>query len=125
MKPNIFFLILDGFRGDLCFGKNKTSITPNIDKLVKNGIYFKQAISSGMSSTPSVCSIFTSLYPFESLVQDGKLFKINPKITTYVEMLDILHMQLYKNHYHILVLKKFLVINWKHMIIQKKKFGQD
>jgi len=87
MKPNILFLVLDGFRADLCFGKNKTSLTPNIDKLVKNGIYFNQSISSGMSSTPSVSSIMTSLYPFESLVQDGNLFKINPKIFTYVENL--------------------------------------
>jgi len=87
MKPNILFLVLDGFRGDLCFGKNKTSITPNIDKLVKNGVYFNQTISSGMSSTPSVASILTSLYPFEALVQDGNLFKIDPKVLTYVEEL--------------------------------------
>ncbi|MDC0186958.1 sulfatase-like hydrolase/transferase [Candidatus Nitrosopelagicus sp.] len=87
MKPNILFLVLDGFRADLCVGKNKTSITPNIDKLVKNGIYFEQAISSGMSSTPSVSSILTSLYPFEALVQDGNLFKINPNIVTYVDEL--------------------------------------
>jgi arylsulfatase A-like enzyme len=87
MKPNILFLVLDGFRADLCQGKNKTSITPNIDKLIKNGIYFEQAISSGISSTPSVSSIMTSLYPFESLVQDGNLFKINPKIATYVDEL--------------------------------------
>jgi len=87
MKPNILFLVLDGFRADLCVGKNKTSITPNIDKLVKNGIYFEEAISSGMSSTASVSSILTSLYPFESLVQDGNLFKINPNIVTYVDEL--------------------------------------
>ena len=53
-KSNILFLVLDGFRGDLCYGKNKTSKTPNIDKLIKNGVYFQNAISSGASSTPSV-----------------------------------------------------------------------
>ena len=87
MKPNILFLVLDGFRADLCTGKNKTSITPNIDKLIKNGIYFEQAISSGISSTPSVSSILTSLYPFEAQVLDGTLFKMNPNIATYVDEL--------------------------------------
>ena len=87
-KKNILFLVLDGFRGDLCFGKNKTSKTPNIDKLIENGICFHKAISSGMSSTPSVSSILTSLYPFESLVQDGNLFKINPNLPTFVNELQ-------------------------------------
>jgi len=87
MKSNILFLVLDGFRADLCVGKNKSSITPNIDKLIKNGIYFEQAISSGMSSTPSVSSIFTSLYPFEAQVRDGTFFKINPNLSTFVDEL--------------------------------------
>ena len=87
MKPNVLFLVLDGFRSDLCQGEKKTSITPNIDKLIKNGIYFKQAISSGMGSTASVSSILTSLYPFEAQVQDGSLFKINPNIRTFVDEL--------------------------------------
>ncbi len=87
MKPNILFLVLDGFRSDLCQGEKKTSITPNIDKLIKNGIYFKQSISSGMGSTASVSSILTSLYPFEAQVQDGSLFKINPNIKTFVDEL--------------------------------------
>ena len=87
MKPNILFLVLDGFRADLCQGKNKTSITPNIDKLIRNGVYFEQTISSGMGSTASVSSILTSLYPFEAQVQDANLFKINPKIRTFVDEL--------------------------------------
>ena len=87
-KPNILFLVLDGFRGDLCYGKKKTSKTPNIDKLIKNGTYFQTTISSGASSTPSVSSILTSLYPFESLVQDGDIFKIDPKISTHISELQ-------------------------------------
>ena len=87
-KPNILFLVLDGFRGDLCYGQNKTSKTPNIDKLIKNGTFFQTTISSGASSTPSVSSILTSLYPFESLVQDGDIFKIDPKISTHISELQ-------------------------------------
>ena len=87
MKPNILFLVIDGLRADRCYGEKKSSITPNIDKLIQDGVYFKQTISSGQSTIPSVSSMFTSLHPFESLVPDGNLFKISPKISTYVDKL--------------------------------------
>ena len=41
-KPNILFLIVDSFRADKFFGKDRTCKTPNIDNLVKNGAYFQQ-----------------------------------------------------------------------------------
>jgi len=87
MKPNILFLVIDGLRADRCYGEKKSSITPNIDKLIQDGVYFKQTISSGQSTIPSVSSMFTSLHPFESLVLDRNLFKINPRISTYVDKL--------------------------------------
>ena len=87
MKPNILFLVIDGLRADRCYGEKKSSITPNIDKLIEHGTYFNQTISSGQSTIPSVSSILTSLHPFESLVPDGNLFKISPKIITYVDKL--------------------------------------
>jgi len=87
MKPNILFIVLDGLRADRCYGKKKSSITPNIDKLIQNGIYFNQTIASGQSTLPSISSIFNSLYPFESLVPDRNLFKISPRIPTYISKL--------------------------------------
>ena len=87
MKPNILFLVIDGLRGDACTGKLK-AVTPNINNLIKNGISFNQAISSGPSSTPAVSSLLTSLYPFECLVQDGKINKLNPIIDTHVKKLN-------------------------------------
>jgi len=32
-RPNVLFIGIDSFRGDKCFGKNKSSKTPNIDKI--------------------------------------------------------------------------------------------
>ena len=87
MKPNIFFILLDGFRADKCYGNKKTSLTPNINSLIKNGTYFEQAISSGQGTIPCVASIFTSLYPFECLVEDGNLFKLNSNIQSHVKHL--------------------------------------
>jgi arylsulfatase A-like enzyme len=87
LKPNIFFILLDGFRADKCYGDKKTSLTPNINSLIKNGTYFEQAISSGQGTIPCVASIFTSLYPFECLVEDGNLFKLNSNIQSHVKHL--------------------------------------
>lgn len=85
MKPNILFILIDSFRADKCFGTDKTSITPNIDYLIKNNVYFTQTICSAPVTCPSVSSIFTSLYPFESIIQDENHYKINPDIPTYID----------------------------------------
>jgi arylsulfatase A-like enzyme len=77
MKPNILFIVLDGLRSDRFYGSDKTSITPNIDLLIKKGVYFSQTICHGSCSVPSVASILTSLYPFEALVQDDNVFTMN------------------------------------------------
>ena len=87
LKPNIFFILFDGFRADKCYGNKKTSVTPNIDSLIKNGTYFSQAVSSAPGTIPCVASIFTGLYPFECLEEDGKLFKLNSNIDTYIKNL--------------------------------------
>jgi hypothetical protein len=47
MKLNILFISIDSLRFDKIFGKNKSVITPNIDKIIKNGVVFNQTISSG------------------------------------------------------------------------------
>ena len=49
-KPNIFFITIDSLRHDHCFGKNRTTKTPNIDSLIRSGAYFTQAISSAAVS---------------------------------------------------------------------------
>ena len=85
MKPNILFLLIDSFRADKCVGNTKTSLTPNIDNLIKNNVYFSQAICSAPVTSPSISSIFTSQYPFESTIEDENHYKINPNIPTYID----------------------------------------
>ena len=46
MKPNIFCLSIDSLTQDKCLGKSKTSVTPNLDKLIQNGIFFNQIVST-------------------------------------------------------------------------------
>jgi len=64
MQPNILFLLLDSLRGDKCYGERKSAITPNIDKLINNGVYFSQAIGSSDYTGPAIQSIFTGRFPF-------------------------------------------------------------
>jgi len=60
MRPNIIFFLIDGLRADQCFGKDKTSLTPNIDSLRKKGMYFEQASSSADGTIISLNTIFSS-----------------------------------------------------------------
>jgi len=87
MKPNILFLVIDSLRSDQCYDENKTSITPNIDSLIKQGIYFSQTISSIASTSPSMGSIFTGIFPFKTGMSNNTYEKLNSTIPTYVEHL--------------------------------------
>lgn len=86
-KPNILFLVLDSFRADKCYGKEKTSLTPNIDNLINNGAYFSQTISSGYSTLLASASILTGYYPFKALSGDRKNLKLFSNTKNYVESL--------------------------------------
>lgn len=66
VHPNILFIVLDSFRADKCSGVSKTSITPNIDRLIKNGVYFAQTVSAADSTNSSLGAIFTGRYPFKT-----------------------------------------------------------
>ena len=64
MKPNILFILIDSLRADKSYGFKKTSLTPNLDKLIKDGSYFTQAISASDGTYVSLGSIFTGQQPF-------------------------------------------------------------
>ena len=82
MHPNIIFLLVDGFRADQCFGKDKTSVTPNIDSLIQKGMYFTNAYSSVDGTILSLRTIFHSLNPIKIgnrnklTLQKNNLFEI-------------------------------------------------
>jgi len=84
---------VDSLRADRCFGNQKTSKTPNLDNLIKNGVYFSHAISSVASTGSSIATIFTGLYPFKLGMSGGDYQKLDPKISTYIKDLK-------ENGYH-------------------------
>jgi arylsulfatase A-like enzyme len=93
MKQNIFFLTLDSCRSDKFYEKNKTSITPNIDKLIKKGVYFKQTISSADSTLLAISSLFTGKHPFKTGIRSGRFNKLKEGIPTFFKILT-------NNDYH-------------------------
>ena len=87
MKPNILFLLVDSFRSDKCYGKEKTSITPNLDWLIEKGCCFDQTISSAPVTIPGVSCIFTGQYPSKSVIRGGNRLKLNPKLPNFISLL--------------------------------------
>ena len=67
MKPNIFFVTVDSLRADRCFGENRSAKTPNLDSLIKKGIYFSQAISAADQTGASLSSVFSGIFPINLL----------------------------------------------------------
>ena len=55
-KPNILFLLVDSLRSDKCYGQKKTSITPNLDNLIKKGVCFTQTVSSTPAYMESIAN---------------------------------------------------------------------
>ena len=74
-----------------------------MDKMVKNGAFFKQAISSADGTLLSWSSMFTGLHPFKTGIRSEKLNKINPDIKTFF---DILQEQEYRFYGHLPSLSK-------------------
>lgn len=65
MSKNICLITIDSLRADHlgCYGYHRNT-SPNIDKLAKKGIIFKNAFTTNTATLGSFFSIFTSKYPF-------------------------------------------------------------
>lgn len=87
MKPNILFLCIDSLRADRCYGKTKSSKTPNIDLLIKSGTYFSQAIGTTDYTVPAMESIFTAVFPFNASDKSEIYYKSISKTTNYIKIL--------------------------------------
>lgn len=65
-KPHVIFIMTDQHRGDAlgCMG-NQAVISPNIDKLAKEGTLFISGYSSSPSSTPARAGLLTGMSPWK------------------------------------------------------------
>ena len=95
MKPNVVFLVLDSCRADRFYGSKKTSKTPSIDHLIKNGTYFEQAISSSDGTLVACASMFTGKHAFKTGIRSTRFRKLDKDNITYFEILKNFGYHLY------------------------------
>ncbi len=62
-RPNIIFIMDDQHRWDALGMVNKQVITPTLDSLAKQGVFFNQAVCQAPMCVPSRNSIMFGLYP--------------------------------------------------------------
>jgi arylsulfatase A-like enzyme len=84
-KPNILFILIDGLRADKIYGLNKSSKTPNIDSLIKNSVYFTQAVSSVDGTFLSLNCILNSVYPFKTGIRAKKIILTENNFFKYLK----------------------------------------
>ena len=65
-KPNIIFLMDDQHRFDALGMINKQVITPTLNSLAKDGVFFSQAVCQAPMCVPSRNSMMLGLYPNQS-----------------------------------------------------------
>ncbi len=86
IRPNILFLLVDCLRADAVCGEDRGARTPTLDRLVRSGVAFTQAISSASSTTPCVASLLTGTYSFVHGIRSIFGLKLNPTVRTLTEV---------------------------------------
>ncbi len=94
-KPNILFIAIDDLRPELgCYG-SKYAITPNIDKLARQGLKFTDAHSASSVCSPSRYAILTGRYAWRDRLNSSVVWQWDPPLLeeeriTLPEMLQTL-----------------------------------
>lgn len=85
-RPHVLLVTLDTLRGDYlgCYGHPWVK-TPAVDGLAAEGAVFDAAISQAPSTTPSHCSIMTSVYPSDHGAENGR-----PMRRSFTTLADVL-----------------------------------
>ncbi|ODS40953.1 MAG: acetylglucosamine-6-sulfatase [Candidatus Altiarchaeales archaeon WOR_SM1_79] len=88
-KRNIIFILSDDHRFDVigCLGKHPGLVTPNFDKLVKNGILFKHAYVTTSLCSPNRASVLTSQYAHNHGIINNQT-NLSDKILTFPQLLQ-------------------------------------
>jgi len=88
LKPNILFIVIDSLRADKIFGKQKTSVTPNIDNLIKKSATFTNAFSCSDGTLSSVTSMFTSKFFFRTGISIKNNYSLDNNTQNFVSILQ-------------------------------------
>jgi arylsulfatase A-like enzyme len=85
---NVLIIVVDAARVDhLGVSGYSRQTSPNIDKLAKQGIFFKNSICTIPRTSPSIASILTGLYPHSHKLRFLFTHKLGENITTLPQIL--------------------------------------
>ena len=86
-RPNVLVIQPDQHRGTImgCMG-DRQARTPNLDRLAKEGILFRNAASSSPVCCPFRATMQTGLYPHKHGVLSNDKYRLDPKHPTFAEM---------------------------------------
>ena len=85
-SPNIILIVLDTFRSDKINGEKK-ELTPFINNLLNNSIYFKNCFTNSPWTYPSHSSMFTGLYHSQNRLLSKNIFKLSKKVPVLAEIM--------------------------------------
>lgn len=95
---NIVLITIDALRADhlSCYGYHRNT-TPHIDKIAEKGIIFKNSIAPSSWTSPSMVSLFTSVYSINhgvihGFVKNKKIYNqevFSDELTTLAEILKV------------------------------------
>ena len=75
MKPDIILILIDSCNYRKIISTE--TITPNIDRLIKNGVTFSNTTSVADATLLSTTGLFTAMYPFKTVIRSPKNNKLN------------------------------------------------
>src|SRR5437660_5482376 len=88
-KPNVIFILADDLGyGDLgCYGQKQIQ-TPNIDRLVTEGMRFSQCYAGSTVCAPSRCALMTGLHTGHATIRGNAAVPLGPDDVTVAELLQ-------------------------------------
>lgn len=86
-RPNVVLIVIDTLRNDrMSYNGYQRNLTPNLAKLAKDSIVYKNAISQASWTIPAIAAIMSSQYPSIMGYTSGEPYVLDPKILTLAEI---------------------------------------
>ncbi len=83
-RPNILFIMADQMRADALGIVNGWTRTPNLDRLAREGIAVRGAVTNSPTCIPARLSHAVGLYPHQTGVTDHGSYTLDPRYPTWM-----------------------------------------
>ena len=84
-QPNVLFILADCLRSRAIFDPTRGADIPTLRATMARGASFDTCIATATTTSPSMGSIFTGVFPFEHGIRSLRGYKLNPERPTWAE----------------------------------------